>query len=83
MRLLLLLSALLAAFSSAGASARAPHAHIVQASAGISAPVAAKGHAHVLSAAPAPALVRIDAVSAAVLKPTVAPPRLWMMRRRE
>jgi hypothetical protein len=83
MRLLLLLSALLAALSGAGASARAPHAHIVQASAGISAPVAAKAHAHVLSAAPAPALVRIDAVSTDLQKPAVAPPRLWIMRRRE
>lgn len=82
MKLLLLLSALLAALSGAGASAREPQAQAVAVAARVVAASIQRAHLHVLPAAPrypAPAVL-VDAEEAAVSLPA---PRLWAERRRE
>ena len=82
MRLILLLSALLAALSGAGASARAPQAQAVAVAARVAVAPAARAHLHVL-----PPVVRDVAAAATVdvPRPTflLPAPRLWAERRRE
>lgn len=83
MRLLLLLSALLAALSGGGADARAPRAEAVAVAVRVMAPERDRAHAHVLLAArPAAALITEAAVAAPAAIVTAAP-RLWLQRRRE
>lgn len=83
MRLLLLLSALLAALSGGGADARAPRAEAFAVAMRATAPERERAHAHVLLAA-RPAIVRTAEPPAAAPAPVVtAAPRLWLQRRRE
>ncbi|WP_141243827.1 hypothetical protein [Sphingomonas lenta] len=83
MKLLLLLSALLAALSGGGADARAPRAEAVAVAVRVAAPERERAHAHVLLAArPAADRVAEPAASAPAAIVTAAP-RLWLQRRRE
>lgn len=82
MKLLLLLSALLAALSGAGASARAPQAQPITVAARVVAAPAARAHIHVPPVARryAAAIARAEPAEAAILLPAL---RLWAERRRE
>ena len=83
MRLLLLLSALLAALSGASAEARSPHTRAVAAAARLAAPAPERAHAHVLRAVrpiAAPSETVVPALRPPLLR---AAPRLWSLRRRE
>jgi hypothetical protein len=83
MRLLLLLSALLAALTGAGATARPVGAAAVSASARVGQPERVRAHAHVLLATRPAGVAVAEPVSAARLDPRSAPARLWTQRRRE
>ena len=82
MRLLLLLSALLAALSG-GAQARGPRAEAVAVAAGLSAPAPAPAHAQILATARPSAAPTPEATSAKIGVARLPAPRLWMLRRRE
>ncbi|WP_375427518.1 hypothetical protein [uncultured Sphingomonas sp.] len=82
MRLLLLLSALFAALTGAGASARPLGTAVIAASARVVAPERARAHAHVLMAS-RPSAAVVEPVLAARSDPRPAPSRLWTTRRRE
>lgn len=83
MRLLLLLSALLAALTGAGAGARAVGTAPTAASARVAAPEPVCAHAHVLAATrtPGAAVVEPAPVVRSAPRPTAA--LIWMGRRRE
>lgn len=83
MRLLLLLSALLAALTGGGATARPLGAASVSASARVTAPERVRAHAHVLLATRPAVVAAVEPVSAARRDPRPAPARLWTERRRE
>jgi hypothetical protein len=83
MRLLLLLSALLAALTGAGASARPLGVQAVAASAGVVAPERVRAHAHVVLATRPPGVAVAEPVLVARSEPRPAPARLWTARRRE
>lgn len=82
MRLLLLLSALLAALSGAGASARAHQAQAVAVASRVVVAPAARAHAAVLPPAPT-TFGRAPLAPVARAAPALPEPRLWMERRRE
>lgn len=83
MRLLLLLSALLAALTSGAANARVPREQGVELAVRLATPEREPAHAHVLLAVRPPA-APVDETMRPLdeLRPTAAP-RLWMQRRRE
>ena len=83
MRLLLLLSALLAALTGAGATARPVEAASVSASARLAQPERVRAHAHVLLATRPAGSATAEPVSVARRHPRPAPVRLWKERRRE
>ena len=83
MRLLLLLSALLAALTGAGATARPVGAAVVSAGARVAQPERVRAHAHVLLATRPSGVAVAEPVSVACRDPRPAPARLWTQRRRE
>ncbi|WP_375402361.1 hypothetical protein [uncultured Sphingomonas sp.] len=83
MRLLLLLSALFAALTGAGASARPPGIQAVAASASAVTPTRVRAHAHVLLATRPVGTKVAEPEPAAHSEPRAAPARLWASRRRE
>lgn len=83
MRLLLLLSALLAALSGASADARTPHARAVTAAARLAVPAPERAHVHVLRAV-RPTAAPGESATPALRTPLLLPAlRLWSQRRRE
>lgn len=83
MRLLLLLSALFAALTGAGATARPLGAPAVAASARVVAPERVRAHTHVLLATRPPGVSVAEPMLVTRSDPRPAPARLWMHRRRE
>ena len=82
MRLLLLLSALLAVLSGAGASARAPQAQSIAVATRVAAAPVVRAHAPMLLSAPryAARVTPVEPMRTAVVLPA---PKLWAERRRE
>lgn len=83
MKLLLLLSALLAALTGAGGDARRPSIEAVAASARVLAPERARAHAHVLLATRPSSAAATEPAPIARSAPRPAPARMWTHRRRE
>jgi hypothetical protein len=83
MRLLLLLSALLAALSGASADARAPSPRLVEVAARLATAAPAPAHANVLLASRPVATPTVEAALVLRAVADVPAPRLWTSRRRE
>lgn len=81
MRLLLFLSALLAALSGATATAHAPRAQTVEVGARLSAPKAERSHTRIATRLPSTG--RSTVAPIARTAPPISVVRLWMLRPRE